>query len=245
MIVTKNPHIISVVRHDQAVNGSCISKSPRSNIYTKKSLLSHRISPASSTPSTRSSTPLSTTLLAAARRCGSSSQWHLIPASGGGVARRVRQVNLALTPWVGGWLGELEEKKRGHFGVSLVLPAVSSAKDVFVVTQKGGCFRPVRALFLAVSQSFHLSHSMGFIFNDEGSDRAKTRPPPSVPSNTLKETLRDVPSPFDNHSHFSFLQSSLFFPSSPPSLPPPCSQSCRENIATFNLTFLTDDLVNK
>lgn len=63
---------------------------------------------------------------------------------------------------------------------------------------------------------------MGFIFNDGGSDRAKRGPPPSAPSRTLKETLRDVPSPFDNHSHFSFLQSSLF--SLAPLLPPPSSE---------------------
>lgn len=211
-IVTKNPHIIFAVCHDQVVNGSCISKSP-DQTYPPKTL-SHRISPAFSTPSMRSWTPPSTTPPAAARRCGSSCQWRPIPASGGGVARRVRQVSLALTQWVG------VQEEGGHFGVSLVLPAVSSARDVFVVTQKGGCFRPVRALFLAVSESLHLSYSMGFIFNDGGSDRAKRRPPPSAPSNTLKETLRDVPSPFDNHSHFSFLQSSLF---SPP-LPPPFSE---------------------
>lgn len=56
-------------------------------------------------------------------------------------------------------------------------------------------------------------------------------------SKTLKEPLRDVLRPFDNHSHFSFLQSSLSS-----SFPP--SQNCWENIAVLNLTFLTDDLVN-
>ena len=66
-------------------------------------------------------------------------------------------------------------------------------------------------------------------------------PPSSVPSNTLKETLRDVPSPFDNHSHFSFSPKFPFFPLSLP----PFLRAAGENIAAFNLTFLTDDLVNK
>lgn len=138
-------------------------------------------------------------------------------------------------------------KTRGHFGGPPLfeLPAVSSPRYVFVVTQKGVCFGPVRALFLAVSASLHLSHSMGFIFNDGGSDRAKRGPPPppsSAPSNTLKETLRDVPSPFDNHSHFSFSPKFPFFPSP---FPPSVLRAAGENIAAFNLTFLTDDLVNK
>lgn len=111
-------------------------------------------------------------------------------------------------------VGGVRRRREGILGSHLCCLLSSSARDVFVVMQKGGCFRPVRALFLAVSESLHLSHSMGFIFNDGrgGSDRAKRGPPPSAPSNTLKETLRDVPSPFDNHSHFSFLQSSLFSP---------------------------------
>lgn len=124
---------------------------------------------------------------------------------------------------VGGGRGE----ERAFSGPPLKLPAVSSPRDVFVVMQKGVCFRPVRALFLVVSVSLHLSHSMGFIFNDGGVTELREPPPPlppSVPSNTLKETLRDVPSPFDNHSHFSFLQSSLFSPSSPRSLTPPISE---------------------
>lgn len=182
------------------------------------SSVSCRISPACCTPSTRLSTLQSTILLAAARHYVSSSLWLLTPASGGGAARRVPQVKLALTQWVGA------AEKRGHFGVPLVLHAVSSSRHVFVVMQKGGFFRPVSALFLAVSASLHLSHSMGFIFNDGGSDRAKREPPPSAPSNTLKETLRDVLSPFDNHSHFSFLQSSLFSPPCSPFLRPPFSE---------------------
>lgn len=128
-------------------------------------------------------------------------------------------------------------KKRGHFGGPPLfeLPAVSSPRYVFVVTQKGVCFGPVRALFLAVSASLHLSHSMGFIFNDGGSDRAKRGPPPpsSAPSNTLKETLRDVPSPFDNHSHFSFSPKFPFFPSPFP----PRSQSCRGKYSCVQLNF--------
>lgn len=75
------------------------------------------------------------------------------------------------------WRIGMEEKRTENLGVPLVSPAVSSPRDVFVVMQKGGCFRPVRAFFLAVSASLHLSHSMGFIFNDGGSDRAKRGPP--------------------------------------------------------------------
>lgn len=177
--------------------------------------MSCRISPVCYTPYMRWWTPPSTTRPAAARPCGSNSLWLLIPASVGGAAHRVRQVKLAFTQLVG------LEAREGIFWSLLKLPAVISPRDVFVVMQKGVCLRPVRALFLAVSASLHLSHSMGFIFNDGRSDRAKRGAPPSVPSNTLKETLRDVLSPFDNHSHFSFLQSSLFPSSSSPSLPPP------------------------
>ena len=86
------------------------------------------------------------------------------PAVEGAVRRVAAGKSRIIT--VGG--GAAAEEKWGHSGVPLALPAVSSARDVFVVMQKGGCFRPVRALFRAVSESLHLSHSMGFIFNDGG-----------------------------------------------------------------------------
>lgn len=60
-----------------------------------------------------------------------------------------------------------------------------------------------------------------------------------MPSKTLKEPLRDVLRPFDNHSHFFFSPK----PPQPPLFLPP-SQNCWENIAALNVTFLTDDLVN-
>lgn len=127
-----------------------------------------RISPVCSTPFTRWSTPLSTILPEAARLCGSSCPWRLIPASAGGAARRVQQVQLASAPWVAA-----EREERAFWGPHpLKLPTVSTPRDVFVVMQKGVCFRPVRALFLAVSAALHLSHSIGFNFNDGGSDGA-------------------------------------------------------------------------
>lgn len=107
-------------------------------------------------------------------------------------------------------VGGGRRRREGILGFPLCCLLSAQPEMYFVVMQEGSCFRPVRALFLAVLASLHLSHSMGFIFNDGESDRAKRGPPPSAPSNTLKETLRDVRSPFDNHSHLSFLQSSLF-----------------------------------
>lgn len=74
--------------------------------------------------------------------------------------RRVRQVKLALTRWAAA------AEKRGPSELPSALPAVNSLRDVFVVAQKGGRFRPVRALFLVVPVSLHPSHSLGFIFND-------------------------------------------------------------------------------
>lgn len=179
--------------------------------------------------------PPSTILLAAARHCGSSSLWLLTAASGGGVVRRARQVK----HMVGGCGGE----KGGLLGFPLRC-LLSAHSEMSAVVQEGGRFSPVRALFFTVSTLLHLSHSMGFIFDDGGgSERTKGQPPPLVPSNTLKETLRDVQSPFDNHRIFLF-PTLLFSPNSLPSLSL-ISQSCWENIAGLNLTFLTDDLVNK
>lgn len=88
-----------------------IKKSPRFHL-TSTSHSSSRTSPACSTPSTRSWTPPSTTPPAAARRCGSSSRWLPTPASGGGAARRARQVKLAPARWVGS-RGEDERAFRG------------------------------------------------------------------------------------------------------------------------------------
>lgn len=76
--------------------------------------LFRRISPVYSTPFMRWLTHLSTIPPAAARLCGSSCLWPLIPASGGGAARRVQQVTLASTQWVA-----VEREKRAFWGPPL------------------------------------------------------------------------------------------------------------------------------
>lgn len=175
--------------------------------------------------------PLSTILPAAARLCGSSSLWRLIPARGGGAAHKVRQVKLAPTQWVA-----VEREKRAFWGPPL---------SCLLSAHLGMCL--LSCSLLRGRQSF-VPHSLcitpfltqwgSILMMGEWQSYGRS-PPPFVPSKTLKEPLRDVLSPFDNHSHFSFWQSSLF---SPLFLHP--SQNCWENIAVFNLSFLTDDLVN-
>lgn len=102
--------------------------------------LSCRTSPACSTPSMRWWTPPSTIPPAAARRCGSSSRWLPTPASGGGAARRVRQVKLTLTQWVGGGGAE-----RASWGP----PCVACCQ----LTQRCACCHAERRL-LQACQSF-------------------------------------------------------------------------------------------
>lgn len=77
-------------------------------------VLPYRTSPACSTPSTRWWTPRSTTLLATARLCGSSSLLLQTQASGGGAVLRVPQVSVTLTQ-----CGAAAEKK-GASGVPSV-----------------------------------------------------------------------------------------------------------------------------
>lgn len=144
-----------------------------------------RISPVYSTPFTRWLTPLSTIPPAAARLCGSSCLWPLTPASGGGAARRVQQVTLASTQWVA-----VEREKRAFWGPPLKLPSVSTPRDVFVVMQKGVCCRPVRALFLTVSVSLHLSHSIGFNFNDGGVTELREESPSLSAFKNSERTLK-------------------------------------------------------
>lgn len=193
-----------------------------------------RTSPVCFTPSMRLWTPQSTILPAAVRLCVSSCPWPLIAASGGEVVPKVQQVKLALTLWV-------EVKRRvgggGVFGgPSCVACCQLNQRHVCVPAERQQ-LRPVRALF----PSLHLFCSMGFIFNDGRSDRAKSGPPSLKRLQTLwKKPLRDVPSSFDNHSHFSFFFSKVVF------FPALLFQNCRrKKTSTFISTSLPDNLINK
>lgn len=219
-----------------------IKKSPRFHL-TSTSHSSSRISPACSTPSTRSWTPPSTTPPAAARRCGSSSRWLPTPASGGGAARRARQVKLAPARWV----GSRGEDERAFLGVPPSLSCLLSAHpDMCLLSRRKASASGLSELCSSQSRRRSISPTQwGSFLMMGGVTELREAPPPlpsSAPSNTLKETLRDVPSPFDNHSHFSFSPKFPFFPSP---FPPSVLRAAGENIAAFNLTFLTDDLVNK
>lgn len=72
--------------------------------------------------------PLSTILPAAARLCGSSCQWRLIPARGGGAVHKVRQVKLVPTQWVA-----VEREDKAILESPLKLPPVNTPRDVFDV----------------------------------------------------------------------------------------------------------------
>lgn len=142
--------------------------------------LACRTSPACSTPSTRWWMPPSTILPAAARRCESSCPWLPTAASGGGAVRRVRQVKPPVHT-----VGDSSAEKRAFCvcppRLLCRLPAHTLA---FVVMQKRRPLQAVKALFLSVSASLHLSYSIGFIFNDLGGwGRGVTEPrePPPNP----------------------------------------------------------------
>lgn len=174
--------------------------------------LSCRILPACSIPSTRSSTPPSTILPAAARHYGSSCRWLLTPASGGGVVHRVLQVKLALTQWV------RRRRREGILGSPLCCP-LSAHPEMCLLSCRKAAASGLSELCSLQSRRRSISPTQWGSFLMMGGvtePREASSPSPPAPSNTLKETLRDVPSPFDNHSHFSFLQSSLFYPSFPP-----------------------------
>lgn len=140
--------------------------------------LSCRTSPAFFTPSMRSLTPPSTILQAAARPCGSSSPWPPTPASGGGAVRRLLQVERAR-----GWVGVLGE------GVLVFFLLRGGWPSVDACCHRRACRRAERQQLQArhsfVHRSLcvvHHSHSMGIIFNDGGSDRAKrAHPTPHKP----------------------------------------------------------------
>lgn len=80
--------------------------------------------------------------------------------------------------------------EKGILGSSLQLPTVSTPREVFVVMQKGICFRPVRALFLKVFASLHLSHSIGFNFNDGGVTELWEDPPSHSAFKNSQRTLK-------------------------------------------------------